>query len=132
VSDEIKIKEMKVFQLESKEQENEIKEWMKNIEKLNKESEKRLKRFKIFSITLLVFIITIIIAGGVGIFFPQYNYITDKYLLFCNLLSTGLSIWTIHNIVKTKLIKDKMGKWLLAVGIFAVLINLFSAYGNLF
>jgi hypothetical protein len=31
-----------------------------------------------------------------------------------------------------KLIKENMGKWLLAVGIFAVIINLYSVYGNLF
>jgi F0F1-type ATP synthase assembly protein I len=132
MSDEIKIKEVKVYQLKDEEECKEVQKWAKELEESMKESEKRLKRFKIFATTLLVFIITIIIAGAVGIFLPQYQYITDKYLIICNLLSTGLSIWTIYNIIKTKLIKDNMGKWLLAVGIFAVIINLYSVYGNLF
>jgi hypothetical protein len=126
------INEVEVFKVMDDETDREIKEWVMRWEESKKEHERRMKRFKIFSIVLFVFIFTIFIAGIVGIFFPQFQYITDKYLFVCNLLSTGLSIWTIINMFQTKLIKEKIGKWLFAVGIFAVIINLISAYGNLY
>jgi hypothetical protein len=126
------ISEVQVFKVIDDETDKEIKEWAMRWEESVKEHERKMKRFKIFATILFAFIFTILIAGIVGIFFPQFQYITDKYLFVCNLLSTGLSIWTIFNMFKTKLIKEKVGKWLLAVGIFAVIINLVSAYGNLF
>lgn len=126
------ITEVQVFQVMDEETDKEIKEWVTRWEESAKEHQRKMKRFKIFAGVLFGFIFFIIIAGIIGIFFPQFQYITDKFLLFCNVLSTGLSIWTIHNIFKTKLIKEKIGKWLLVVGIFATIINLFSVYGNLF
>jgi hypothetical protein len=132
MSDDKKIKEVQVFKVVDEETDREIKDWVKRWEEDVKEHERKMKRFKIFVVILFTFIFTILLAGIVGIFFPQFHYITDKYLFVCNLFSTGLSIWTIFNIFKTKLIKEKIGKWLLAVGIFATIINIYSAYGNLY
>jgi hypothetical protein len=132
LDDENKITEVVTYQVMDEETDKEIKEWVTRWELEVEHHKKRIKRFKIFTIILFAFVLSIIVAGFMGIFFPQYHYIINKYLFVCNLLSAGLSVWSMYTMVKTKLIKERIGKWLFGIGIFAICINLFSAYGNFF
>jgi hypothetical protein len=117
--------------------ENEVFEQRKKIQFIIKEMaenekryEKRLKRLKILLAIIVGYIISILVIGLLPIFFPSMERYSEIYLYIGNVIGLLAGIGNVYYIFKVKMIKHKEGKWLLVLGIFCILINLFALFDN--
>jgi uncharacterized membrane protein HdeD (DUF308 family) len=110
--------------------EKQLQELQETIRKDIERDNKYIKRMKIFSVSLLIYIATIVIVAVCMIIFPSFEPIGTIYLFICNILGALLCAWNIFHLFQTGLIKEKIGKWLMALGIFGVLVNLFAIFDD--
>jgi hypothetical protein len=115
---------------ERKKLEEEIKELYEKMKVDTKKHEKYMKRMKAFSISLIIYLITIVIVAVSMIAFPSFRPIGTIYLFVCNILGACLCGWNIIHLFQTGLIKEFAGKWLLVLGIFGVLVNVFAIFDD--
>jgi hypothetical protein len=85
-----------------------------------------LKRMRAFSISLLIYIATIVIVAVCMFVFPSFEPIGSIYLFICNIFGALLCAWNIFHLFQTGLVKEKVGKWLVVLGLFGVLVNVFA------
>lgn len=115
---------------ERKKLEEEIKELYGKMQIDTKKHEKYMKRMKAFSISLIIYLVTIVIVAVSMIFFPSFRPIGNIYLFVCNILGACLCGWNIIHLFQTGLIKEVAGKWLMVLGIFGVLVNVFAIFDD--
>lgn len=115
--------ETKVIPIRENE-ESEFQAFMKRINEQQIQARKREKKLKIYFTFLIVYIASIMIAGLTGIFIPKIAYITDKYLMICNVIAFILCATSSWTFFKNKMYKEKEGMLLLILLIFGMVMNI--------
>jgi hypothetical protein len=110
--------------------EKELRELQETIKKDIEKDTKYLRRMRIFSISISIYIATIVLVAVCMLFFPSFIPIGTIYLFICNIIGALLCGWNIYHLFQTGLIKEKMGKWLMLLGIFGVLVNIFAIFDD--